>query len=49
MSWIISDFQRVDQWFDKDAMQRNPSRYKAIVFGATLADLKFVSENIVLP
>ena len=35
--------------FDKNAMQRNPSKYKAIVFGNLHSDPKSVCENPVIP
>ena len=46
---INSDLRRVDNWFDKNWMQRNPSKYKAILFGNSHSDPKFVRENSVIP
>ena len=45
---INSDLRRVDNWLDKNGMQWNPSKYKAIVFGNSHSDPKFVCENTVI-
>ena len=43
---INSDLRRVDNWLDKNGMQWNPSKYKAIVYSHS--DPKFVCENTVI-
>ena len=35
--------------FDKNAMQRNRNKYKAILFGNSHSDPKFVRKNTVIP
>ena len=40
----------VDEWFDKNKMQRNPSKYTAIAFGnLRTGPPRFVCENTVIP
>ena len=47
---ISTDLKRVDEWFDKNKMQRNPSKYTAIVFGnLRTGPPRFVCENTVIP
>ena len=47
---ISTDLKRVDEWFDKNKMQRNPSKYTAIVFGnLRTGPPRFVCENTIIP
>ena len=47
---ISTDLKRVDEWFDKNKMQRNPNKYTAIVFGnLRTGPPRFVCENTVIP
>ena len=46
-----TDLKRVDEWFDKNKMQRNPSKYTAIIVFGNLrtGPPRFVCENTVIP
>ena len=47
---INTDLKRVDEWFDKNKMQRNPSKYTAIAFGnLRTGPPRFVCENTIIP
>ena len=47
---INTDLKRVYEWFDKNKMQRNPSKYTAIAFGnLRTGPPRFVCENTIIP
>jgi hypothetical protein len=46
---INSDLAKVDQWYKENRMQRNLSKYQAIVMGKPKANLEFRCENTTIP
>ena len=46
---INSELAKIDQWCKVNKMQRNPSKYQAIVMGKLKASIEFCSENTTIP
>ncbi|CAB3994347.1 RNA-directed DNA polymerase from mobile element jockey, partial [Paramuricea clavata] len=46
---VNSDLAKVDQWYKENRMQRNLSKYQAIVMGKPKANLEFRCENTTIP
>ncbi len=46
---INSDSAKVDQWYEENGVQRNLSKYQAIVMGKPKASLEFRCENTIIP
>ncbi|CAB4019481.1 Hypothetical predicted protein, partial [Paramuricea clavata] len=46
---INSDLSKVDKWYKENRMQRNLSKYQAIVMGKPNANLEFRCENTTIP